>query len=139
MILYRHFRGAHILQIELDSASFCYYGNNMKSQELKVSRIGNSRGIRLPAETLKRYGIGSGLIMEERLEGTLLKPLASSGGTLSLEESAREMASASEDWDQWDGVAFDGLDGLPWQAEDAAEPSPGYAEGARNAGESRKG
>ncbi|MEI6387913.1 MAG: AbrB/MazE/SpoVT family DNA-binding domain-containing protein [Spirochaetota bacterium] len=111
----------------------------MKSQELKVSRIGNSRGIRLPAETLKRYGIGSGLIMEERLEGILLKPLASSGGTLSLEESAREMASASEDWDQWDGVAFDGLDGLPWQAEDAAEPSPGYAEGARNAGESRKG
>jgi antitoxin component of MazEF toxin-antitoxin module len=110
----------------------------MKSQELKVSRIGNSRGIRLPAETLKRYGIGSGLIMEERSEGILLKPLASSEGKLSLAESAREMAWASEDWDPWDAAASDGLDGLPWQAEDAAEPSPGYAEKARDAGESRK-
>jgi antitoxin component of MazEF toxin-antitoxin module len=36
----------------------------MKIQELKVSRIGNSRGVRLPAATLRRYQIGSLLLME---------------------------------------------------------------------------
>ena len=39
----------------------------MANRELKITRIGNSRGIRLPAETLRRYGIGDAIVMEERL------------------------------------------------------------------------
>lgn len=29
----------------------------MKIAPLKVTRIGNSRGVRLPADTIRRYGI----------------------------------------------------------------------------------
>jgi len=88
----------------------------MKPIELKVARIGNSRGVRLPARTLKRYQIGDTVIMEERTEGILLRPRAGSNQKLSWEETAREMAAAEEDWAAWDAVAGDGLDSLPWDA-----------------------
>ena len=45
-----------------------------EDQELKVARIGNSRGVRLPASSLKRYAVGAELVMEERAEGILLDP-----------------------------------------------------------------
>ena len=48
----------------------------MKTTELKVARIGNSRGVRLPAEVLRRYAIGDSVVMEERDEGLLLRPNA---------------------------------------------------------------
>ncbi|MGH7658606.1 MAG: AbrB/MazE/SpoVT family DNA-binding domain-containing protein, partial [Gemmatimonadales bacterium] len=48
-------------------SNYSYY---MKS--LKVARIGNSRGVRIPAGTLKKYGIGEEVIMEERSDGILL-------------------------------------------------------------------
>ena len=41
--------------------------------ELKVARIGNSRGVRLPAAALRRYGIGAAVVMEERSDGILLR------------------------------------------------------------------
>ncbi len=37
----------------------------MTRVELKVIRIGNSRGVRLPAGTLARYRIGDTMLMEE--------------------------------------------------------------------------
>ncbi|MEX2154101.1 MAG: AbrB/MazE/SpoVT family DNA-binding domain-containing protein, partial [Gemmatimonadaceae bacterium] len=46
----------------------------MKPIELKVARVGNSRGIRIPAATLARYRIGEFVVMEERSEGILLRP-----------------------------------------------------------------
>ena len=52
----------------------------MKPRELKVARIGNSRGIRLPADTLERYHIGDSVIMEERADGILLQPRRTAGG-----------------------------------------------------------
>jgi antitoxin component of MazEF toxin-antitoxin module len=45
----------------------------MKPTELKVTRIGNSRGISLPADSLRRYEIEDTLIMEERSDGILLR------------------------------------------------------------------
>ena len=43
------------------------YGNHMtKITELTVTRVGNSRGVRLPAEVLRRYRVGDALIMEQR-------------------------------------------------------------------------
>lgn len=94
--------------------------------KLKVARIGNSRGVRLPAASLKRYRIGDTVLMEERSEGILLRPTGPAVEKLSWEDTAREMASSGEDWQAWDATAADGLDAVPWAAEVdrvAEEPS----------------
>lgn len=82
--------------------------------KLKVARIGNSRGVRLPAASLRRYRIGESVLMEERSEGILLRPTGPAVEKLSWEETAREMAASREDWRAWDATAADGLDDLPW-------------------------
>ncbi|MFN8522221.1 MAG: AbrB/MazE/SpoVT family DNA-binding domain-containing protein [Chloroflexota bacterium] len=84
------------------------------SIEIRVTRIGNSRGVRLPAETLRRLGVGDVLLMEERSDGILLRPVDSSPPKLSLEETAVAIAAAEEDWSDWDDTLADGLDDLPW-------------------------
>jgi antitoxin component of MazEF toxin-antitoxin module len=88
----------------------------MSSRELKVARIGNSRGVRLPAKTLERYGIGESVIMEERSDGILLRPSHLTTAKLSWVDTAREMASSSEDWTEWDATDSDGVDTIPWKA-----------------------
>lgn len=100
----------------------------MKPRELKVTRIGNSRGIRIPAATLERYQVGERLVMEERSDGILLRPPCEAAPKLSWLETAREMAAA-EDWREWDDTVADGLDTLPWtpsRPRRVAEPTPGY-------------
>lgn len=101
----------------------------MKSIELKVARIGNSRGVRIPARTLERYGIGESVVMEERSDGILLRPPGVAEPKLSWEETAQAMAAAGENWSAWDATAADGLDELPWepaQPRRAAEPDQTY-------------
>jgi antitoxin component of MazEF toxin-antitoxin module len=56
----------------------------MKTTELKVTRIGNSRGVRLPATLLRRYRIGSVVLMEAKSEGILLRPTGATVEKLSL-------------------------------------------------------
>jgi mRNA interferase MazF len=87
----------------------------MKTRELKVARIGNSRGVRLPASSLKRYSVGSAMIMEERADGILLRPAGPIVEKLTWEDTAREMAATNEDWSEWDVVDRDGLDSVPWE------------------------
>ena len=87
----------------------------MKIQELKVARIGNSRGVRLPASSLRRYSVGSVMIMEERAEGILLRAKGPAVEKLSWDETAREMAATNEDWSEWDVLDADGLDSVPWE------------------------
>ena len=94
-----------------DPCNYCYY---MKPVELKIARIGNSRGVRLPAATLERYHIATSVVMEERSDGILLRPHGPTQSKLSWEETAREMAAASEEWGEWDTTAPDGLDAIPW-------------------------
>jgi len=84
--------------------------------KLKVARIGNSRGVRLPAASLKRYRIGDTVLMEERSEGILLRPTGPAVEKLSWEDTAHEMASAGEDWSAWEGTVPDGLEAVPWEA-----------------------
>lgn len=91
----------------------------MKPVELKVARIGNSRGVRIPAATLERYRIGDSVVMEERSDGILLRPLGRAAPKLSWEETARAMAAAHENWNAWDVTDADGLNGAPWEP---AEP-----------------
>lgn len=97
--------------------------------KLKVARIGNSRGVRLPAAVLRRYRIGDAVIMEERGDGILLRPTGPAVEKLSWEDTAREMAANSEDWGAWDTTAADGMDQLPWEGEKksrVAEPRARY-------------
>jgi len=86
----------------------------MSTRELKITRIGNSRGVRLPAESLRRYRIGAAVIMEERSDGILLRPTGPAVEKLSWDDTAHEMAAAGEDWSAWDTVSADGLDDIPW-------------------------
>lgn len=86
----------------------------MKPRELKVARIGNSRGVRIPAATLERYRIGDTVVMEERAEGILLRSRGPANPKLSWEDTAREMATDAEHWADWDSTAGDGLDQVPW-------------------------
>jgi antitoxin component of MazEF toxin-antitoxin module len=93
-----------------------YYSEHMATMKLKVARIGNSRGVRLPAASLRRYRIGDTVLMEERAEGILLRPAGPAVAKLSWEDTAREMAASREDWSAWDATVADGLDDLPWRA-----------------------
>lgn len=94
-------------------SDYCYY--IMRTKELKVARIGNSRGVRLPAASLKRYAVGAAMIMEERTEGILLRPAGPATPKLSWEQTAAEMAASGEDWGEWDALDADGLDSAPWE------------------------
>jgi mRNA interferase MazF len=101
----------------------------MKTVELKITRIGNSKGIRVPAGTLRRYGIGAAVFMEERSDGIVLRPARLAAVKLSWEDTAREMALSGEDWGGWDAAAADGLQALPWEdggPPRATEKSAGY-------------
>lgn len=82
----------------------------MKTVELTVTRIGNSRGVRLPAEVLRRYRIKNTVIMEERPDEIVLRPKHDK--KLSWQETAITMAAAGEDWSEWDCTVGDGLNEL---------------------------
>ncbi|HEV8356797.1 MAG TPA: AbrB/MazE/SpoVT family DNA-binding domain-containing protein [Gemmatimonadales bacterium] len=99
----------------------------MASRELKVTRIGNSRGVRLPADTLRRYGIDAAVIMDERSDGILLRPAGGAPSKLTWAETAREMAASNEDWSDWDATIADGLDQIPWRREKARRVAEGKA------------
>jgi antitoxin component of MazEF toxin-antitoxin module len=106
----------------------------MKSTELKVARIGNSRGVRIPAQTLDRYRIGATVLMEERSDGILLRPAGPGSPKLSWEETAREMAAQGEDWTAWETTVADRLDEIPWEPAKprrVAERGPKYRRGSR--------
>ena len=93
----------------------CDYSNYMGPTTLKVARMGNSRGVRLPARVLRRYRIGDAVVMEERSDGILLRPAGPATRKLSWDDTATEMAAAREDWSDWDHTTGDGLEDLPWQ------------------------
>jgi antitoxin component of MazEF toxin-antitoxin module len=101
----------------------------MKPVELKVARIGTSRGVRIPTATLERYHIETSVVMEERSDGILLRPRGPAKRKLSWEDTAQEMAAGAEDWSAWDATSSDGLDETPWAAprpRRVAEKKPKY-------------
>jgi len=81
----------------------------MKTQALTLTRIGKSRGVRLPAAMIRRHGFAAGLILEDRGHEIVLRP-KEAPRKLSWEETYREMAAAKEDWSEWDCTMADGLD-----------------------------
>ncbi len=82
---------------------------------VKLARIGNSRGIRLPAALIRRYGFGDIIKMETGSEGVLLTP-AKKSSKLTWEQTAGEMVAASESWDEWATAENDGLASIPWES-----------------------
>jgi len=78
--------------------------------EIKVSRIGNSRGIRLPASLLKRYQIEDAVLLEEQADSITLRPKHSK--KLSWRDTASEMGRESESWKDFETTVNDGLDQL---------------------------
>lgn len=118
----------------IDHRARCNYSYYMKPVELKVARIGNSRGVRLPAATLERYRISDSVVMEERSDGILLRPPGRTEPKLSWEDTASAMAAAAENWRTWEATVADGLDEIPWEPaarRRVAEAKPPYEPGRR--------
>jgi antitoxin component of MazEF toxin-antitoxin module len=74
--------------------------------------VGNSRGVRLPADVLRRYQIGDTLIMEQRPDEIVLRPKRSRQQKLTWAETYQQMAQSSEDWSDWESLP-DGLTVVP--------------------------
>jgi antitoxin component of MazEF toxin-antitoxin module len=78
---------------------------------VKVTRIGNSKGIRLKKELLEKYGIEDSVVLEEAADYLILKPVKRD--KLTWEESYQQMVAEDEDWSDWDAVGEEG-----WPHED---------------------
>lgn len=98
----------------------------MQTTELKIAKIGNSRGVRIPAEVLRRYAFGVTAIMVESVDGILLRPKQQADGKMSWTDTAKAMAATAEGWSDWDVTTSDGLEDIPWEATRMAEKRGGY-------------
>jgi antitoxin MazE len=78
--------------------------------EIKVSQIGNSRGIRLPASLLKRYQIDEFVLLEEGTDSITLRPKKAK--KLSWKDTALEMGRERGLWRDVAATINDGLDAL---------------------------
>ena len=109
----------------------------MKIIEFTLARIGNSRGIRLPADLIRKHGLEPGMVLEDRGHELVLRP---KGGSrkLSWEETAREMMAAGEDGSDWDSVSGDGLGLIPWEQTTPGAKPPRTAKTATKSRSSRK-
>lgn len=92
----------------------------MKTYEISLARIGNSRGIRLPAQLIRKYGFESGILLEDRGNVVMLTSQSPPETKLSWEETARQMADAKEDWSDWESTLHDGMEDIPWKSAKAA-------------------
>jgi antitoxin component of MazEF toxin-antitoxin module len=85
------------------------YSNYMK---VRLVRIGNSRGVRIPQELIRTYGMREGALLEieERREGILLRVGGDPAGKIPWDIAYREMAAEAaeqEEWSEWDTTAGD--------------------------------
>ncbi len=85
---------------------------NSPVREIKLVAVGNSRGLRLPRELLRKYSIADTLVVEERPDGILLR--GTRQDKVSLDQTFAEMATAQEDWSDLASTQGDGLSHLPW-------------------------
>src|SRR6266478_1203120 len=89
--------------------------SRVKMTELAVTRIGNARGVRLPAEVVRRYQIGDTVLLEQRSDEIVLRPKQRRQEKISWEKTYKEMAQTDEDWSDWE-CPPEGLDALPGEA-----------------------
>ena len=98
----------------------------MQTMELKIAKIGNSRGVRIPFEVLRRYAFTDTVIMSESVDGILLRSKKQTDFKMSWADTAKAMAASSESWSDWEGTAADGLADLSWETPCVAEKQSGY-------------
>jgi antitoxin MazE len=86
----------------------------MPAQTLKVVRIGNSRGVRLPAQLLAQYRIKDSVEVECTAAGIVLRPRRD--GRLSWEETfqamRREQEAKGDEFADFEATTGDGLAAL---------------------------
>jgi antitoxin MazE len=81
---------------------------HLRTRDVKLIPVGNSKGIRLPKKLLQKYGLADSLVLEETDRGILLRRKADE--RLSWEETYKTMAQEREDWDDFDAALRDGLE-----------------------------
>lgn len=81
----------------------------IRTRDVRIVPIGNSKGIRIPKPLLQKYGLKNSLILEETDRGLLLRK--KEGGKISWEETYKAMADEKEHWDDFDTTLLDGLKG----------------------------
>ncbi len=69
---------------------------------LRLVKVGDALGLRIPAVLVDRYGLRDEVVLEEREEGLLIH--GRHNGRLSWEETYRSMAAGDEDWSDWQNV-----------------------------------
>jgi antitoxin MazE len=84
--------------------------------KVRLVRIGNSKGIRIPQSILELYRVreGSAVELETRREGILIRPIEEAAGKVEWETAYREMANEQaerEEWSAWDITSGDRLNG----------------------------
>jgi antitoxin MazE len=82
--------------------------NQIRTRDVKLVPIGNSKGVRIPKALLQKYGMKNSLLLEETDKGLLLRNKEDS--KLSWEETYKDMANEKENWDDFDTTLLDGLE-----------------------------
>jgi len=80
----------------------------IRTRDIKLVPIGNSKGVRIPKSLLQKYGFNNSLLLEETDRGLLL--LKKEDSKLSWEDTYKAMANEKEDWDDFDTTLLDGLE-----------------------------
>lgn len=80
----------------------------IRTRDVKMIPIGNSKGIRLPKDLLQKYRFSESVILEEKKEGVLLH--RKKDKKLSWEDTYKSMAEEKEDWGDFDVTLLDGLE-----------------------------
>ena len=75
---------------------------------IKLVSIGNSKGIRIPRIVIQKYGFKSDLLLEETVDGLLLRQ--KDDNKLSWSNTYKAMAEETENWEDFDVTILDGLD-----------------------------
>jgi antitoxin MazE len=82
--------------------------NQIRSRDVKLVPIGNSKGVRIPKALLQKYGLKNSLLIEETDKGLLLRNKEES--KLSWEDTYKMMANEKENWDDFNTTLLDGLE-----------------------------
>ena len=82
--------------------------NQIRTRDVKLVPIGNSKGVRIPKALLQKYGLKNSLLIEETDKGLLLRNKEES--KLSWEDTYKIMANEKENWDDFNTTLLDGLE-----------------------------
>ncbi len=82
--------------------------NQIRTRDVKLIPIGNSKGIRIPKALIQKYGLNNSLLIEETDKGLLLRKKEEN--MLSWEDTYKSMADEKESWDDFNAALLDGLE-----------------------------